>query len=252
MSSSQSSKPRNRTNPRTSSPSENPMLMLIKQRINRNASNTKSPLKPSNSPITKEFIPKEARPKVSLKRKLSSACNIEEFLTSNGFERYVNYFTESQITLADLPYLTKEDFNDMKMPIGPRNRLMKLIENLNIKDEVKSNCELSRRENASNYEPSTMRSGLRDEVDKFMTELSQFSKRSEQKVRPSSRDQSLESFDSEIGSRGICENILGLLKDINEKQNIMMKAIGDSQKAISTLRVQYFNSRKNKCTCSDY
>ncbi|OMJ80221.1 hypothetical protein SteCoe_19586 [Stentor coeruleus] len=252
MSMSQASKPRNRTAPRASSPSENPMLMLIKQRINQNASNTKSPLKPSNSPIYKESISKETRPKVSLKRKLSSAENIEDFLLANGFERYVNYFTESQITLADLPYLTKEDFNDMKMPIGPRNRLMKLIENLNIKDEVKSNYELSRREIASNYEPSTMRSGLRDEVDKFMTELSQFSKRSEQKVRPSSRDQSLESFDSEIGSRGICESILSLLRDISEKQNIMMKSIEENQKAISTLKVQYLNSKKSKCMCSDY
>lgn len=252
MSMSQASKPRNRTAPRVSSPSENPMLMLIKQRINQNATNTKSPLKPSNSPINKEFISKETRPKVSLKRKLSGADNIEVFLSANGFERYVNYFTESQITLADLPYLTKEDFNDMKMPIGPRNRLIKLIEDLNIKDEVKSNYELSRRENTSNYEPSTMRSGLRDEVDKFMTELSQFSKRSEQKVRPSSRDQSLESFDSEIGNRGVCESILSLLRDISEKQNVMMKAIEENQKAISTLRVQYLNSRKNKCTCSDY
>ena len=119
----------------------------------------------------------------------------------------------------------------MRIPIGPRNRLIKLIESFP--------------EAGSHFEPSPKRTGLRDEVDKFMTELSQFSKRSEPKFRPTSRDQSLEaSFESENSSK-VCESILIMLKDISEKQNFMMKAIEENQKAIAMIRQQAMRKKRS-------
>jgi G3E family GTPase len=154
-------------------------------------------------------------------------------LVSNGFEQYVSYFLENQLTYADLPFLTKEDLIDMKIPIGPRNRLIKIIESLP--------------EGNSHFEPSPKRTGLRDEVDKFMTELSQFSKRSEPKFRASSREQSLEaSFESENSSK-VCESILLMLKDISDKQTFMMKAIEENQRAIASLRQQAFRKKRSDC-----
>ena len=221
-------KPRYKTAPRNSSPSRDPKLLLIKQRINQIASNMRSPLKPSNSSILSESC-KETRIRTPTQRR--SEESLEDFLVNNGFEQFVGCFQENQLTYADLPFLTKEDLIDMRIPIGPRNRLIKLIESIP--------------ESNSHFEPSPKRTGLRDEVDKFMTELSQFSKRSEPKFRPSSRDQSLEaSFESENSSK-LCENILIMLKDISEKQSYMMKAIEENQKAIAMIRQQAI--RKKRC-----
>ena len=234
-------KPRNRTAPRNSSTSKDPKLLLIKQKISQIASNMRSPLKPSNSSKTPDSQMGETRIRTPPRRKSNKPETLESFLISNGFENCINYFVENQITLVDFPYLTKEDLNDMSIPIGPRNRLLKLIE------------KMDKQETSSHYEASPKRAGIRDEVDKFMNELSQFSKRSEQRFRPSSREQSLDtSFDSEINSQRMCDNVIVMLKDISEKQNFMMKAIEENQKAIANLRTQYANNRKNRCICSEY
>lgn len=221
-------KPRYKTAPRNSSPSRDPKLLLIKQRINQIASNMRSPLKPSNSSILSDTC-KETRIRTPSQKRAEDL--LEEFLVSNGFEQYLECFQENQLSYADLPFLTKDDLIDMRIPIGPRNRLIKLIETIP--------------EAGSNFEPSPKRNGLRDEVDRFMSELSQFSKRSEQRFRHSSREQSLEaSFESENSSK-VCENILVMLKDISEKQSFMMKAIEENQKAIVMIRQQAM--RKRNC-----
>lgn len=224
-------KPRYKTAPRNSSPSRDPKLLLIKQRINQIASNMRSPLKPSNSSILSETVSRETRIRTPSKKNLQES--LEDFLISNGFENYLSNFQENQLSLSDLPFLTKEDLIDMKIPIGPRNRLIKLIETMD------------KPEYSSHYESSPKRTGLRDEVDRFMNELSQFSKRSEPKFRPSSRDQSLEaSFETELTSQKMCENILLILKDISEKQSFMLKAIEENQKAIATLRQQGLRKKR--------
>ena len=51
----------------------------------------------------------------------------------------------------------------MRIPIGLRNRLIKLIESIQEAD--------------SHFEPSSKRTGLKDEVKNFMTGLSHFSER---------------------------------------------------------------------------
>jgi SAM domain (Sterile alpha motif) len=231
-------KHRNRTAPRPLSPNHDPKLLLIKQRINQIASNMRSPLKPSNQSLTPESHLKETRIRTPPRKEASDT--LEDFLSLNGFDSYIQLFQDNQITIQDLPYITKEDLIDMKIPIGPRNRLITCINNWNTKDIPPQ------------YEASPKRLGLKDEVDKFMNELSQFSKRSEPRVRPSSRDQSLEaSFDSEVSSQRICSNILGMLKDISDKQGFMMRAIEENQKAIASLRLQYASSKRHRCSCSE-
>ena len=207
-----SSKFRNQSAPRASFPERDPKLMLIKQRINHISSNIKSPLNYSSSSISHA---RETRIRTPPKKEMQEIETIEDFLLENGLEKYVELFQDNQITLQDLPMLTKEDLIDMKMPIVSRNRLLKIIENMNN----------SKREIISNYESSPKRSILKDEVDKFMNELSQFSKRSDHKLRPSSREQSLEtSFETESNSQKIYDNIIILLRDICEKTGIYDKS----------------------------
>ena len=233
-------KSRYKTAPRAFSPTRDPKLVLIKERINQIASNMRNPLKPSNKSLVLDSQAKETRirtPKMKEKQRIDT---IEGFLSFHGFENYINLFLENQITMQDIPCLTKDDLIDMKMPIGPRNRLLKIIETMDTQEVV------------SVYEPSPRKFGLRDEVDRFMSELSQFSKRSEAKIRPSSREQSLEaSFDSEMNSQKLCESILVVLKDIRDKQVYMMKAIEDNQQAINSLKKQNFYS-KSRGSTSDY
>ncbi|OMJ83771.1 hypothetical protein SteCoe_15250 [Stentor coeruleus] len=245
-------KPRNRTAPHNPSPSSfGSNIHSFKQHINQIAINMRSPLKLSNFSNTPDLHSKQSKVRTPSLPKSSEPENIEEFLSVNGFENYIISFKENQLSLKDLPYLTKEDLTDMKIPIGPRNRLMKIIEGMENREETRSNYE-PRRENISQSEISPKRVGIRDEVDKFMSELSQFSKRSEPKIRPSSRDQSLESFDSDLNSQRLFDNVFCLLKDISNKQNVMIHVIKENQKAIKILRQQCISSKKLNCTCSNY
>ena len=49
-------------------------------------------------------------------------------------EYIYNKFKDNYITYNDLKFLTKEDLIEMKIPIGPRNRIIKFIEQLNTID----------------------------------------------------------------------------------------------------------------------
>lgn len=244
-------KPKTRPIPRSTSPlSSDSKILLLKQRMNQVFSNMKSPLKLSNSSTT-EQCSKETRIKIPTPTKSSEPETIENFLSSNGFELYINCFQENQITLEDLPFLTKEDLNSMKLPIGPRNRLMKIIDGLGTKNDPRNQNDMSKREVLNHYENTPKGPRIKDEVDKFMNDLSQFSKRSEQKPKPLSREQSMESFESDINNQKLFDNVLGILKEISDKQNFMMRAIEENQRAISTLKVQ-MAARKNKYMYSEY
>lgn len=227
---------RNHTAPHGFSATEDPKLLLIKQRINQIASNMKSPLRAAN----KLFHKKETRIRTPPKKESE---NIEEFLLEHGLENYLKFFQENQLTMEDLPYLTKDDLVDMKLPIGPRNRLLKILETFENKGET-----------SSRYESSPKRVGLKDEVEKFMQELSQFSKRGEKKnYKNSSRSHSPEmSFDSENASQQLFEGIFSLLQEISEKQNFMIKAIEENQKSVSFLKQQFGSSKKAIYTNPDY
>ena len=230
--------------PRSSSPSRDQKLLLIKQRINQIASKIKSPLKSSNRSLTADTHKRENRIRIPPKQQYHDSETLEEFLQENGLEKYQNYFEENQLKIQDVPYLTKEDLIDMKLPIGPRNRLLRIIEGMNLE---------SKPETSSRYESSPKRIGLKDEVDKFMQELSQFSKRSEHNPKHSSREQSLDvSLDSEYNSQKMLEGIFGLLKEICDKQHFIMKAVEENQRSVVALKQQFANSKKALSSHSDY
>ena len=230
--------------PRTSSPSRDPKLLLIKQRINQIASKMKSPLRPSNRSLTAEAPKRENRIRTPPKQRLPDPEGLEEFLQVNGLEKYLSFFQENQLTIQDVPFLTKDDLIDMRLPIGPRNRLLKIIEGMNLETKPEA---------SSRYESSPKRIGLKDEVDKFMQELSQFSKRSEPKPRQSSREQSFDaSFESECTSQKMLEGIFGLLREISDKQNFIMKAVEENQRSVIALKQQFANSKKISTSHSDY
>ena len=52
-------------------------------------------------------------------------------LTNLGLENLYSKFKDNFITYNDLNFLTKEDFIEMKIPIGPRNRIINFIEEFN-------------------------------------------------------------------------------------------------------------------------
>jgi hypothetical protein len=52
-------------------------------------------------------------------------------LTNLGLENLYSKFKENFITYNDLIFLTKDDFIEMKIPIGPRNRIIHFIEEFN-------------------------------------------------------------------------------------------------------------------------
>ena len=51
-------------------------------------------------------------------------------LTNLGLEDLFLKFKENRITYNDLQFLTKEDFIEMKIPIGPRNRIIHFIQEM--------------------------------------------------------------------------------------------------------------------------
>ena len=52
-------------------------------------------------------------------------------LTNLGLENLYSKFKDNFITYNDLNFLTKDDFIEMKIPIGPRNRIIHFIEEFN-------------------------------------------------------------------------------------------------------------------------
>ena len=233
------SKSRNRTAPRNSSPAKDPKFLLIRQRINQIASSMRSPLKPNSHSLTPDPSNKENSIKSPINKARKQQNTLEEFLIMNQLENYIEIFKENQIGIQDIPHLTKDDLIDLKLPMGPRKRLLSIIEDLNSKSD--------------DYESSPKRFGLKEEVNKFMNELSQFSKRSEPKFRPTSRNLSLEtSFDAGTDTQRMRDSIGLMIREINDKQNFMIKAIEENQRAIIILRQQFNNTRKKKCSCSEY
>ncbi|CAG9318496.1 unnamed protein product [Blepharisma stoltei] len=153
---------------------------------------------------------------------------LSEFLNDLGLEELLPIFDANQVSYEDLQYLTKEDLNDMNVPIGPRNRLFNAI------SSIQNNPQAYEQMPSNHTSPKRLQ--LKEEVDQFMNELTQLSKRNESRNRPSSRQQSIDSasFESAQSQRSY-ESLKAMLMDISEKQEFMMKAIKENQKAIAIL-----------------
>jgi class 3 adenylate cyclase/energy-coupling factor transporter ATP-binding protein EcfA2 len=56
--------------------------------------------------------------------------DVEGRLAAAGLGKYFPAFSENEITLADLPYLTEDDLKEMGLPIGPRRRALRAFAEL--------------------------------------------------------------------------------------------------------------------------
>lgn len=204
--------------PRPSSVNLEPKLIQLKSRITQIANNMRT---------NRDVLLSETSSTRSIKdQNTNTAVTLESYLKSNKLEQYLKTFNENQLTLEDLPLLTKEDFIDMKIPIGPRNRIMKLTENWKIDKEEKGNKE--------NFEDRcfSRMSGKKEDFREFGGELLQSSHRSGSNRRSESKDFYLE----EDTDGKMFGHILDVLKDIGEKQKIMAKAIEENRRAVVYLR----------------
>ena len=144
--------------------------------------------------------------------KIESFSVIENLFLSNGLEKYLSIFKYNGITLADLPYLNKEDLIDLDIPIGPRNRILHLVQS------EKENQNLEKR-------PKTDFLRINSNVSKKSEKFSNFSKPQKSDNQDRNKD-------------FLFSQVLSQLKDINNKQTLMMKQICENQRDISEL-VQY-------------
>ena len=97
---------------------------------NRLSNNKSTVLRPTvrykerrNSQIPKTRPISEVRETVE-KENLKIEDKLEIFLRKLGLENYLYVFKANQISGKDLALLSKEDLVDMKIPIGPRNRIL--------------------------------------------------------------------------------------------------------------------------------
>lgn len=55
---------------------------------------------------------------------------LDEFLRANKIEEYLSVFKENEIVFEDLKFLKETDVAELNLPIGPRNRLLNALENI--------------------------------------------------------------------------------------------------------------------------
>jgi hypothetical protein len=58
------------------------------------------------------------------------AIDIAEFLTGLGLERYIAEFAREEIDAETLWHLEDADLREIGLPLGPRKKLLRAIENL--------------------------------------------------------------------------------------------------------------------------
>ncbi|CAG9311703.1 unnamed protein product [Blepharisma stoltei] len=147
--------------------------------------------------------------------------SVDNFLKNLGLEEYISVFNDNEITIENLPLLSKEDLIDLNIPIGPRNRILNALKNDTDCTQAKIN---------SGRPPTPQRLQLKDEVDIF---ISQITKQNEGKNRPPSRM----SYESTIDSTQSMnyESLASLVREMGEKQNMMLRAIEESQRSIAIL-----------------
>ena len=84
------------------------------------------------------------------------------------FKEYSFNFIKNKITFNDLLLLKKEDFNELGIPLGPRNRILKFIEDYN-KENISNSDKLSTikrtlKNTSSNAEEDSIKKVLSEEM----------------------------------------------------------------------------------------
>jgi len=94
--------------------------------------------------------------------------NLEYLMERLDFKEYSFNFIKNKITFNDLLLLKKEDFNELGIPLGPRNRILKFIEDYN-KENINNSDKLSTikrtlKNTSSNAEEDSIKKALSEEM----------------------------------------------------------------------------------------
>ncbi|CAG9311246.1 unnamed protein product [Blepharisma stoltei] len=98
--------------------------------------------------------------------------DLAEFLKTLGIEEYFEVFLKNKIGIEDIENLTKEDLIDMGIPLGPRNKILRALQELNKPHEI---YEEKSKDNINTREK------LKGEIDSFMNEINDLAKKSKDK-----------------------------------------------------------------------
>jgi hypothetical protein len=66
-------------------------------------------------------------------------AKLEILMEALDFKEYGDIFLKNKVKFDDLFILTKEDLNELKIPLGPRNRILKFVEEFRIFNNNKEN-----------------------------------------------------------------------------------------------------------------
>lgn len=204
-------KDRSKIPPRASSAASENRIMVIKQKVSDIAGTMKSSSKLSGSSSLSETWGKEEN---------NDDSKLDALFHSYKLENYLQVFKENKISIKDLNLITKEDLIDMKIPIGPRNRILKIIENFDSNQERVESASLHKKDE------------IKESVEKFMAEVLDLSRRKTSSSIHSYREES--EFKPEP-SKDLFEEIKYVLKEINDKQKKMMSLLKENNREIESI-----------------
>lgn len=204
-------KDRSKIPPRASSAASENRIMVIKQKVSDIAGTMKSSSKLSGSSSLSETWGKEEN---------NDDSKLDALFHSYKLENYLQVFKENKISIKDLNLITKEDLIDMKIPIGPRNRILKIIENFDSNQERVESASLHKKDE------------IKESVEKFMAEVLDLSRRKTSSSIHSYREES--EFKPE-SSKDLFEEIKYVLKEINDKQKKMMSLLKENNREIESI-----------------
>jgi hypothetical protein len=162
----------------------------------------RGPLLGNFSSSLSETLPKETK-----NWKKDEKNDIETVFKKHGLEDYVSVMKQNLISFEDLKFLNKDDLVCMKIPIGPRNRILRIIDCMD-KGEAENDENRFFNEN-------------KDFIVKKQVEYQDRLKKKE--------------------AEDVVNDILGVLKRISDKQAEMFEMIKENQREIND-----FNQFSNK------
>ncbi|CAG9319888.1 unnamed protein product [Blepharisma stoltei] len=95
------------------------LLSILKPNTNNPSVNRK---KNNDTEYNEKFICRTEK-----KNKAGDGDKMTQFLKSLDLEKFQEVFQKQMVTFHDLKFLTREDLADMKIPIGPRNRILRAL-----------------------------------------------------------------------------------------------------------------------------
>jgi hypothetical protein len=188
---------------------------------------------------------------------------LNEFLAQLELEEFSNLFRENRINYDDLKLLSKEDLAELKIPVGPRNRILHAlgkITSTDIKNEIETVLQPihTNRDSITSSQPDsisltsnsrrtvspspvqeTSRGKLKGEVESFIWELQSMYKRRRKESREASKSLDMDhstTIDASTGRSSKYSTVASMLKDVCSHQEEMMRVIQFNHKEIQSLR----------------